>query len=385
MMTNDWQEVPLGNLLKRIKNAVLIDDFEKYQRLTIRTNNKGISVRDELEGHRIGTKKQFIVHQGQFLLSKIDAMNGAFGIVPEDVQKGIVTSNFWAYDVDEERLFSKYFNYLTHTKAFQDFCVQSSSGTTHRKYLQEDLFLGKKIYLPSIEEQHHTVVYIEELKIKINSIKRLKSEINVDLDRMLFSAYNKIASASRQKPLEEVAPLTRRATIVDSNSSYPQVAVRSFGRGTFHKPNLDGDEITWQKPFLVKANDILISNIKAWEGAIAVANENDDGRFGSHRYLTCVPLPNVATSRFVCFYLLTEEGLGKIGEASPGTADRNRTLNAKALMKIPVPVPPIEKQLWFDNLYAEVASLRELQAQTQEELDALLPSVLDKAFKGDLC
>ena len=32
----------------------------------------------------------------------------------------------------------------------------------------------------------------------------------------------------------------------------------------------------------------------------------------------------------------------------------------------------------------QTASLRGLQPQTQEELDALLPSVLDKAFKGEL-
>jgi len=31
-----------------------------------------------------------------------------------------------------------------------------------------------------------------------------------------------------------------------------------------------------------------------------------------------------------------------------------------------------------------LASLRELQSQTQEESEALLPSVLDKAFKGKL-
>ena len=32
----------------------------------------------------------------------------------------------------------------------------------------------------------------------------------------------------------------------------------------------------------------------------------------------------------------------------------------------------------------QTASLRELQSATGEELDALLPSVLDKAFKGEL-
>jgi type I restriction enzyme R subunit len=49
----------------------------------------------------------------------------------------------------------------------------------------------------------------------------------------------------------------------------PSIAVRSFGRGTFHKPPLNGNEVTWEKPFLVKAGDILVSNIKAWEGALA--------------------------------------------------------------------------------------------------------------------
>ena len=35
-------------------------------------------------------------------------------------------------------------------------------------------------------------------------------------------------------------------------------------------------------------------------------------------------------------------------------------------------------------MYARLASLRELQSATGEELSALLPSVLDKAFKGEL-
>jgi len=33
---------------------------------------------------------------------------------------------------------------------------------------------------------------------------------------------------------------------------------------------------------------------------------------------------------------------------------------------------------------ARLGSLRELQSETQEELSALLPSVLDRAFKGEL-
>ena len=39
---------------------------------------------------------------------------------------------------------------------------------------------------------------------------------------------------------------------------------------------------------------------------------------------------------------------------------------------------------YLDSVQARLVSLRELQSAAGEELDALLPSVLDKAFKGEL-
>ncbi len=95
-------------------------------------------------------------------------------------------------------------------------------------------------------------------------------------------------------------------------------------------------------------------------------------------------MQGVARARFVCFHLLTPEGLYEVGEASPGSADRNRTLNAKTFLRIPVPVPEYEKQLWFEALCSEVDGVKRLHAETSAELDALMPSILDKAFRGEL-
>ena len=39
---------------------------------------------------------------------------------------------------------------------------------------------------------------------------------------------------------------------------------------------------------------------------------------------------------------------------------------------------------YIKGLQSEVDSLKQLQAETTTELDALLPSVLDRAFKGEL-
>jgi type I restriction enzyme S subunit len=38
----------------------------------------------------------------------------------------------------------------------------------------------------------------------------------------------------------------------------------------------------------------------------------------------------------------------------------------------------------LDALQAKVDALKSLQAETAAELDALLPSILDRAFKGEL-
>ncbi|MFZ3170224.1 MAG: restriction endonuclease subunit S [Candidatus Methanoperedens sp.] len=64
------------------------------------------------------------------------------------------------------------------------------------------------------------------------------------------------------------------------------------------------------------------------------------------------------------------------------------TINQTMLSHIPIPIPPLPEQLrivaYLDELQAKVDALRRLQAETGAELDALLPAVLDRAFKGEL-
>jgi len=201
---------------------------------------------------------------------------------------------------------------------------------------------------------------------------------------MLFGAFRKVAKEAPRLLMCDVAPLVRRPVEVDPETLYPELGIRSFGNGTFHKPGLSGVEVGDKRIFRIEPGDLLFNNVFAWEGAIAVAKAEDAGRFGSHRFITCVPKKDKATSPFLCFYFLTDEGLELIRAASPGGAGRNRTLGLDALSNISVPIPLLDAQRWFDSLQARVAALKKLQAETAAELDALMPSILDKAFKGDL-
>lgn len=172
----------IGEFLKRNKTAVAIEDDKTYKRATIKVRNGGIFLRDEEIGSKIGTKNQFLISKGQFLLSKIDARNGAFGVVPEVLDGGIITGNFWTFDVDYNIINPHYLALLTTTEAFVQFCEQASNGTTNRHYLQEPLFLNIKVPVPSLEDQDKLVEEYNKAITKIvdkeNTINTLKKSID---------------------------------------------------------------------------------------------------------------------------------------------------------------------------------------------------------------
>lgn len=174
----------IGDFLKRNKTAISIQDGIKYKRVTIRTRNGGVVPRDEVMGEHIGTKKQFLISEGQFIISKIDARNGAMGIIPKELNNAVVTQDFLPYDIDITKVNPQYFVLVCTTKQFIKFCQSCSSGTTNRQRVNESQFLNIKIPVPSIEEQNKLVEeYNKLLTVSINS------KINAELKQ---SNINKI-------------------------------------------------------------------------------------------------------------------------------------------------------------------------------------------------
>ena len=276
----------------------------------------------------------------------------------------------------------KYLYFLL--QAQKDFLlVPLMQGTANVSLKMKDI-AQVEISLPSLNEQLRVVTIIESFVEKINEVKLLRQEILDDGQAMLQGVFHKLIEGAKYFSMAEVASIIRRKVEIDIDGEYPELGVRSFGKGTFQKPVLHGHEVGSKKLYSIEPGDLVFSNVFSWEGAIAVAKPIDNDRVGSHRFITCIAKQQTVTAPFLCFYFLVQEGLEKIREASPGGAGRNRTLGLKKLEKITVPVPDYNKQLWFDSLQQKVTAIKQAQADSQAKLDALLPSILDKAFKGEL-
>lgn len=233
-------KVLFREFLKRSKIPIEIGDSTLYKRVTIKIKHGGVSLRDTEIGKKIGTKKQFILKSGQFILSKIDARYGAFGIAPEEVNDAIITGNFWAYDVDFNKININWFNQFTNSKNFYDLCERASSGITHRKYLSEDKFLDNEVYLPSIEEQKLAVH-------KINEIKDSGKDIDNELTHQLS-----LISQLRQAFLREAT----QGTLVSNETKDGATGAQLLAEIKKEKEQLVKEKkIKKQKPLAPISND----------------------------------------------------------------------------------------------------------------------------------
>jgi type I restriction enzyme S subunit len=116
------------------------------------------------------------VKKGDFILSGIDARNGAFGIIPKELDGAIVTNDFWYFEIDENIISKRLFLELTATTWFDEICKKGSDGTTQRIRLQKNKFFNQKVILPLKEEQE--LLLEKLLKLKENKAE-LQNEIQI--------------------------------------------------------------------------------------------------------------------------------------------------------------------------------------------------------------
>ncbi|WP_058554658.1 restriction endonuclease subunit S [Thiohalocapsa sp. ML1] len=381
----DWPLVPLGELLTQVSDRHPVEAGRIYPNIGLYSFGRGVFEKEPIDGSTFGADYLFRVGARQFIYSRLKAFEGAYALVPDCAGGAFVTNEFPTFEIESARTSAEFLGwYFRRPMIWQDLARFSTGVGARRERLHPQKLLSHRIPLPPLREQQRIAESLSSLWARVDEAKRLRAEIQSDAAALLHSVFHHLVQGAAYRPLGEVAPIVRRPVEIDTDKSYDEIGIRSFHKGTFFKGTSGGADISHKKMFQMVPGDLVFSNIMAWEGAIAVVRPEDEGRIGVHRFITCLPELGLADPDFLWFYFQTEEGFEKIVETSPATIARNRTLNAKMLPRIEVPVPAFAKQRAFAALRAKVQSIQDAQAANQAELDALLPAVLDKVFKGRL-
>ena len=136
--------------------------------------------------------------------------------------------------------------------------------------------------------------------------------------------------------------------------------------------------------YLLKEGDLVFALTWATTGKSFVIRECPDAVFAS--YLIRLRVRDTVSIDYLYRYFQSPSYWKQISDEKKGTGQPN--LNGSKLMRLKVPIAPEKEQhrivAELDALQTEVDQLKRLQVETAVELDALLPAILDRAFKGEL-
>jgi len=185
--------------------------------------------------------------------------------------------------------------------------------------------------------------------------------------------------------LSEILTLERRPVKLDPEKEYSEIGIYSYGRGIFHKRPRTGFEVGDKDLFLIKNGDFIFQITFAWEGAVGLASELEDGMYGSVRFPTHRVNEEICYPKFLVNYFKTHDGRNQLVKISPGSAGRNRVLSTKRLPEILVPLPSLEEQHRIvEHVEALANRIEEAQSLREEadiEADRFLDSCLLHLFE----
>jgi len=401
--------VKINEFLQRNRNIITIKNNVLYSRVTIKLYNKGVQRRDIVNGENIGTKNQYLVKYGQFIISKIDARNGAFGIIPEYLDEAITTADFLSYNIDISKINPIFLKLVTSTKQFLAYCQGASSGTTGRQRINERTFLNVKIPLPPLEEQNRiTEAYNKRMQFAEQQEEQA-NQIEQDIESYFFEVLG--IEKQEEKQSKQGLQFVRYAKLSKwalshflkedlfdiEEGKYKTLPLKNIiiffkGGKTPSKGNPDfwNGEISWTSPkdfngnFIKKSQD-HITQIAVQEAGMKVFPE---GIFLSvfrsgilrHSFPTAITKIKTTINQDIKAYAVNEDIINKyyflyfihtfkdvvLKKASKKSVTVE-SINTEDFMEIPIPIPPLKIQTEIAKTIRKMKNdINTLQQQAQE-------------------
>lgn len=382
-MTAAHSLTPLSEVLTPDMEYIEVPEAREYRKLSVKLYGKGVSLDPPANGAALKMRRHQIAKSGQVILSEIWGKKGAVGFVPPEGEGALCTSHFFLFDINESRVERRWLDWIFRANYLEDQLDASAKGTTGYAAVRPKHLLACSVPLPTLAEQRRIVARIQEISDKLTEAQRLRGETMGMANAFVVSLHLTLAG-SRVRKLGEVVSLEERTVAVTATGMYPQVGVRSFGGGLFPKRALSGTETTYGRFNRLFSDALVLSQVKAWEGAVAVCPKDLDGWFVSPEYRTFSFIPACARPRYLARLVRTEWFWSKLGAATRGVGARRERTRPEQFLEIEMPMPEEIQQQYGEQVFEKIRSLEPSQRETAAELDALMPAILDRAFKGEL-
>lgn len=388
--------VQLRDAAEPVTRPVSPSPGETYRQLGVSLWGKGAYEREPVDGGLTKYQRLFRAEQGDIVVNKIWARNGSVAVVDDSLAGCHGSNEFPMFAPIEGRLDPRWMHWVTKTKDFWAQCDQKSQGTSGQNRIKPERFLDVEIPLPPVDEQRRIVARIEELAAKVEEALATRQ----DSERELVAFRNSYANAVfdnanlQTRPLGDVCVIITDGThqtprYVDDGAIFLSAQnVKPFRfMPAVHRKVSHEDFAGYTARNKPMQGDVLLTRVGAGIGEAAVVDQ--DIEFAIYVSLALIrPDTTVLTPEYLVQWLNSPIGRAHSRANTLGKGHSQGNLNLNLLRSFPIPIPSLDKQhqivAELGAIQSKLDSVKALQTETAAELDAILPAILDKAFKGGL-
>lgn len=409
-MNNKYSSIQLDEVLTPISRPERVDAEIAYPILGAHWYAQGLYIKETKLGSEIQADRLYRVEKGDFVYNRLFAWKGSFAVAKAKDHNCYVSNEFPMFIINENKIEAKYLElFFSRSSSWEDALGLSSGGTpTSRNRLKEAKLLSISIPLPPLEEQRRIVARIEVLAARIEEAKGLRREAVKEGEKVVISFLSETFDYASEVTLPSGWVWKSLAQLLDTN--------RGIATGPFGTLLQRADILAEGIPILgipnVQANKFIpgfqdyISLEKAGELSTYQLQTDDlviarSGTVGRSCILPGIsPSPIMSTNlirlrldpkaflpNLLCMLFNSSSLIERYKDEKCYGSTRT-FFTQKMLLNLYLPVPPLDEQrrivAYLDSLQAKIDTLKRKQAESETELNALLPSILDKAFKGEL-
>jgi len=391
------QVVRLGEVLAQSDRAIASSELPEVNLAGVYSFARGLFKRGPMRPAETSYKTYNRLVRDDFVISQPKAWEGALARVTDEFEGWFLSPVFPTFTADPRRLLPAYLEWFCKRRTvWQDLQILSKGMGARRETVSPEQFLSLEIPLPPLDEQRRIVARIEELAAKVEEARGLRSASVEELTALSNSQANAIFGRENYttRPLGELCHVITDGThqtprYVDEGAiflSAQNVKPFRFLPQVHRKVSFE-DYAVYTMKNKPSLGDILLTRVGAGIGEAAVIDQDID--FAIYVSVALIrPDTCQITPEFLVHWLNSPIGRSHSRSKTLGRGHSQGNLNLNLLRSFPVPVPPIACQnqivAELDALQAKVEAVKSLQTETAAELDAMLPAILDKAFKGEL-
>ena len=395
-----WPMVRLERLAIPIERPEITAPGISYRQIGVKLWGEGAYQRETIDGGTTKYKTFSRVEADDIIVNKIWARNGSVALVPTSLAGSYVSSEFPTFIPIREKLEPRWFHWICKTNFFWDQCNDKSRGTSGKNRIRPEGFLEIEIPLPPPSEQRRIVARIETLSAKIEEAQLIRGEVIEEADRAVSIKARKILGTI-------IEPVTELEKWLDSSrdgiqtgpfgaqlnsqefqdSGVPVLTIRNVQYGGLDvsgAKHVSDDKARQLTRYAVQEGDILFARMGTVGRCCIVPRESDGWLINYHIIRVALNRSRVEP-KFIHWTIRCSENVKAYLEEKIRGATREG-VNSKIVSSLPCRVPSLSKQrrivAYLDDLQAKVGGLKQLQTESTAQLDALLPSILDKAFNG---